>query len=103
MPDLTTPLPDPAHDDLRQAALVASQSIEDHVRQLSDSFLLAQTAAEALAITLDAVTALQAAVADLQAQVATPPDLTALQATVADLTARVTALETAGDTPLPPA
>lgn len=81
MPDLDTPLPDPAHEDLRQATKATTEAIADHVQQLADSFLLAQTTAEALVIALQTVTTLQAA--------------------VADLTTRVTALEQAGDVPPP--
>lgn len=80
MADLSTPLPDPAHENLRQACVAAVERLAEHVDRLDNSFLLTQTAFDFANTVLAAVAPLQQAVADLQAQ------MTDLQAQVAALT-----------------
>lgn len=77
LPDINVPLPDLAHESLRQATVGALAALADHVQQLADSFLLGQTAADFAQTVLTNFTTLQtvvgqqaAAIADLQAQVA---------------------------------
>jgi hypothetical protein len=90
LPDISTPVPDAGHEDLRLRLVAALADITDHLEQLADSFLLGQTAADFAQTVLTNFTALQAVVTD--------------QATaIGDLTARVTALENPTDPPPPAA
>ena len=100
MPDIHEPVPDAGHEQLRLSLVAALDELADHVEQLGDSFLLAQTAGDALGIALTNVLALQQAVTDLAGQVgAAGQAMTEQQTALADLTARVAALETPTDPP----
>ena len=109
MPDIREPVPDAGHEQLRLSLVAALDDLADHVEQLADSFLLAQTAGDALGIALTNVLAVQQAVTDLAGQVGAVQQvvteqgatLTAQQTALVDLTARVTALEPP-PTPEPP-
>lgn len=80
LPDLSTPLPDPAHEALRANVVQALADLAAHVESLADAFLLAQTAGDGLDIALTNFVALQNA-------------LTAQAQQIADLQSRVSALE----------
>lgn len=85
LPDINTPLPDIAHESLRQSTVAALDQLADHLEQLADSFLLAQTASDFAQTVLTNFGALQQAVETQAAQ-------------IADLETRVSALEN----PTPP-
>jgi hypothetical protein len=88
LPDINAPLPDLAHELLRQEVVAAIAQLADHVQQLSDSFLLGQTAADFARTALNAVNQLQA--------------MSATQANqITDLQKRVAALEAAQPAPAP--
>ena len=81
LPDINTPLPDLAHESLRQSTVAALEQLADHLQQLADSFLLAQTASDFAQTVLTNFGALQQAVADLETRVSalenpTPPPVT---------------------------
>lgn len=88
LPDINVEWPDAGHEAIRQAVVQAVADLLDHAEQLGDSFLLAQTAGDALGIALTNVTAMQAAVTDQATTLAT------LQQTVTDLQTTVTDLQT---------
>jgi polyhydroxyalkanoate synthesis regulator phasin len=98
---------DLAHRAMAQATQRAITELANHVQQLADSFLLAETAADGLGIALTNVTALQQTVTDLQTTVNTQAgEITTLQQQVAALQAGqpapapTTAAMTATDTPI---
>lgn len=99
LPDIHTPLPDLAHESLRQSMVAALQTQADHLEQLADSFLLGQTAADGLSIALTNFLALQTALTQTASTVTQQATQIAdLQAAVTDLQTRVTALEQASPT-----
>lgn len=70
LPDLGKPWPDLGHEAIRQAIVQHDAEIADHLEQLSDAFLVGQTAADALGIALTNFVAVQQALAALTARVA---------------------------------
>lgn len=87
LPNLAVPLPDMAHEALRQAFVKALADLADHITRVYDSLLLNQTAMDFAETVLTNFTALQGVVTDQAGQIAA-------------LTERVAALE-ATTLPLP--
>lgn len=90
LPDINTPLPDLAHESLRQSVVAALGRIDDHVQALADAFLVGQTAADGLTIALTNFLALQGALTQQAQQ-------------ITDLEARVASLENPPPPPSAPA
>jgi polyhydroxyalkanoate synthesis regulator phasin len=115
MPDLHEPLPDRAHEMLRQSVAAAIDRLEEQVQRINDAFLLLSVTADFSQATLSTAQAGRKSIADVQAtggglakQVAAintrldadrtrddtaQADIDALQDQLAALAARVAALE----------
>lgn len=115
LPDLHTPLPDRAHEMLRQTVVAAIDDLAEQVERINDAFLLLSVTADFSQATLSTAQAGRKSIADvattgngLGKQVAAlnsrldadrtrdntaQADIDALQKQVAALTARLDALE----------
>ena len=92
VPDIHTPLPDLAHESLRQSVVTALDSIEQHVERLDRVFVLLKGAGLGLQGVLNVLVGAQTNLTDLNQAIQQ-------QATqIADLETRVSALEN----PTPP-
>jgi polyhydroxyalkanoate synthesis regulator phasin len=108
MPDLHEPLPDRAHEMLRQSVAAAIDRLEEQVQRINDAFLLLSVTADFSQATKNTSVSAQKALAQQQATVSAlktradadrtrddtaQADIDALQEQVAALAARVAALE----------
>jgi predicted nucleic acid-binding Zn-ribbon protein len=115
LPDLHTPLPDRAHEMLRQRVAAAIDDLAEQIERINDAFLLLSVTADFSQATLSTAQAGRKSIADVQAtggglakqvaaintrldadrtrDVTAQADIDAMQDQLAALTARVEALE----------
>lgn len=69
LPDLNTPVPDRAHEALRQSLMAAVDELAEQVQRINDAFLMLLSTADFAQGTLNTVLAGQAAIAALNTRV----------------------------------